>query len=121
MSEGTKPLPEKVQAIQNFPKLQTIKQMRQFLGMLNFYRRFIPGAAKDQAKLNETLTDPKSKEKIPIIWTSDLDEAFEKTKNSLSRATLLVHSNPQAKLAVITDAFDNATGAVIQQKIEKDW
>lgn len=119
-AEGTKPLPEKVQAIENFPKPQTTKQMRQFLGILNFYR-FIPGAAKDQAKLNETLTGPKSKGKIPIIWTPELDEAFKKMRSTLSRATMLAHPDPKAELAVITDASDNALGAAIQQRIEKDW
>ncbi|KAM0726709.1 Retrovirus-related Pol polyprotein from transposon 297 [Formica fusca] len=119
--EGTKPLPEKVQAIQEFPKPTTVKQMRQFLGMLNFYRRFIPGAAVDQAKLNDTLAGPKKKGKAPIQWTIELDEAFERTKSSLSRATLLSHPDPRSKLAVTTDASDSAIGAVVQQKSGEDW
>jgi len=43
---------EKVDAKKNFSK-PTVKQLRQLLGMINFYRRFIPGAAKDQATLND--------------------------------------------------------------------
>lgn len=119
--EGTKPLPEKVQTIQEFPKPTAVKQMRQFLGMLNFYRRFIPGAAEDQAKLNDTLAGPKKKGKAPIEWTKDLEEAFEKTKNSLSQATLLAHPDSQSELAVTTDASDNAIGAVVQQRNGEDW
>lgn len=65
--EGTKPLPEKVEAIKSFPKPINVKQLRQFLGTINFYRRFIPGAAKDQATLNDVLKGPKMKGKIPII------------------------------------------------------
>jgi hypothetical protein len=39
---GTRPLPEKVEAIKGFAQPQTVKSLRQFLGMINFYRRFIP-------------------------------------------------------------------------------
>lgn len=118
---GTRPLPERVEAIQNFPKPTTVKQMRQFLGMMNFYRRFIPGAATDQAKLNDTLAGPKKKGKVLIQWTSELEEAFERTKNSLSRATLLAHPDAQSELAITTDASDSAIGAVVQQKKGNDW
>ncbi|XP_020297189.1 uncharacterized protein LOC109861792 [Pseudomyrmex gracilis] len=51
--EGTKPLPEKVEVIKKFPKPQTAKQLRQFLGMLNFYRRFIPKAASRIKRLTK--------------------------------------------------------------------
>jgi len=45
-ASSTQPFAEKVEAIKNFPKPITVKQLRQFLGMINFYRRFIPGVAK---------------------------------------------------------------------------
>ncbi|GFX29192.1 retrovirus-related Pol polyprotein from transposon 297 [Trichonephila clavipes] len=45
-AEGVKPLPDKVEAITNFPKPDTISQLRRFLAMLNFYRRFLPHAAE---------------------------------------------------------------------------
>ena len=54
-AEGTQPLPDKVQAIRSYPRPQTAKQLRQFLGMLNFYRRFISKAAQLQAPLNDVL------------------------------------------------------------------
>jgi cleavage and polyadenylation specificity factor subunit 1 len=52
---GTRPLPNKVEAIQAFQQPPTVKSLRQFLGMINFYRRFIPRAAKAQAPLNYLL------------------------------------------------------------------
>lgn len=119
-AEGTKPLPDKVEAIENFPKPKTVKEMRQFLWMLNFYRRFIPGATEDQAKLNDTLRGPKKRGKTYCLDTR-FRRRIPRTKNSLSRATLLAHPDPQAELFLITDAFDNAMGAVIQQKCRKDW
>jgi len=120
-AKGTKPLPAKVETIENFPKPKTVKEMRQFLGMLNFYRRFIPGATEDQAKLNDTLRGSKKKGKTPIVWTQDLEDAFQKTKKSLSRATLLAHPDPQAELSLTTDVSDNSMGAVIQQRFGKEW
>jgi len=72
-AEGTQPLPEKVQAIRNFKKHENIKQLRQFLGTINFYRRFVPGAASDQAQLHDLLKGPKTKGKTPIEWTEQLE------------------------------------------------
>jgi len=117
---GTKPLPQKVETIQNFRKPQTVKQLRQFLGMINFYRRFIPGAAKDQATLNDMLKGPKTKEKKEIKWTKEQETAFEHCKNSLSRATELAHPDPAAELILTTDASDVAMGAVIEQRKKED-
>jgi len=62
-ASGTEPLPEKMEVIKNFRKPITIKQLRQFLEIINFYRKFILGAAKDQAILNDMLKGPKSKGK----------------------------------------------------------
>lgn len=120
-AEGTQPLPEKIKAIKNFPKPTNTKQLRQFLGTINFYRRFIPGAAEYQAKLNDALKGPHSKGKKPIEWTQEMDQAFEQSKESLSKATLLSHPDLTAELAVTTDASSMAIGAVIQQRVKEGW
>jgi len=60
-----------MEVIKNFRKSATIKQLRQFLGMMNFYRRFIPGAAKEQATLNDMLRGPKTKKTAQINWTEE--------------------------------------------------
>jgi len=114
--KGTKPLPQKVEAIRNFKKPQTIRQLRQFLGMINFYRRFIPGAAQDQATLNEMTKGSKTKGKKEIQWTTEQEAAFGNCKESLSRATELAHPDPTAELLLTTDASKTAIGAVIEQR-----
>lgn len=118
---GTKPLDSKVQAIQEFTVPKTVKELRRFLGMLNFYRRFIPKAAHLQAPLNSLLTGPKIKGSHPVVMTPDLLQTFEDCKTSLSQATLLAHPHPSAKLGIVTDASDSAIGAVLQQRVGKDW
>lgn len=82
--EGTQLPPERIEAIKKFPKPENVHQLRQFLGTLNFYRRFIPNAAEDQVILNGLLSGPKIKKKTPIIWNAELEEAFMKCKNSLA-------------------------------------
>lgn len=118
---GIKPLQAKVEAIQNFPEPKTIKELRRFLGMLNFYRRFIPRAAMIQANLNSLLAGPKVKGKQPVEWTAELRETFEKCKQSLAQATELTHPDPNAELVVQTDASDTAIGAVLQQKKGREY
>ncbi|CAK1598304.1 unnamed protein product [Parnassius mnemosyne] len=119
-AEGSKPQPSKVEAIKSFPRPKTVKELRRFLGMLNFYRRFIPNAAKYQAPLNELLTGA-VKGSHPIQMSTEQIEAFESCKQSLCQATLLAHPDCSAKIALVTDASDTAIGAVLQQRKEGSW
>lgn len=118
---GTQPPECKVQAIQDFPEPKTVKELRRFLGMLNFYRRFIPAAASTQAPLNQLLAGPKVKGSHPVIMTPELLDAFNICKRSLSEATLLVHPDTHAELNILTDASDTAIGAVLQQRSNGKW
>ncbi|RWS04591.1 uncharacterized protein B4U79_04943, partial [Dinothrombium tinctorium] len=53
--QGLAPLPERVEAIRKFPRPNSIRQLRSFLGLINFYRKFIPRAAETLAPLNYLL------------------------------------------------------------------
>lgn len=118
---GTKPLESKVEAIKEFPVPKTVKQLRRFLGMLNFYRRFLPQAAKIQAPLNALLAGGSLKASHPVDITGDTLVAFEQCKENLSNAALLSHPDCNAKLALVTDASDLAMGAVVQQLKDGEW
>jgi hypothetical protein len=89
--------------------------------MLNFYRRFLPHAVATQASLHDVLSGPRIKGSHSITWTSELLKAFEECKASLSRANLLAHPGPSAPLALVTDAFTSAMGAMLQQRIKNVW
>lgn len=119
-SQGTRPLNTKVEAIKDFPPPKTVKELRRFLGMINFYRRFLPQAASVQAPLNALLTGP-SKGSSPINLSGDTMDAFNKCKESLCNAALLAHPDCHAKLALVTDASDTALGAVLQQHKYNAW
>jgi hypothetical protein len=111
---GTRPLEEKVTAINRFQQPVLVKDLRGLLGMLNFYRRFIPQAASIQAPLHADLVGPKVKRSQPVAWTPIMVQAFEDCKASLSCSTLLAHPDPSATLALFTDASDVAIGVALQ-------
>ena len=105
------PLPDKVDAITQFNQPSTVKGLQEFVGMVNFYRRFIPAAARMMLPLFEALTGkPKT-----LIWKEEMVKAFQDTKAALAEATLLTHSRHDALTALTADASDQAVGAVLQQ------
>lgn len=118
--EGTRPLPDRVTDILDYKRPSSAKGLRRFLGMLNFYRRFIPGASEAQAQLNDLLA-PNLKGKAPINWTPEAVSAFEKCKDRLSTATLLTHPCDNAQLAFVSDASNTTVGATLQQFVDNEW
>ncbi|GBN81465.1 Transposon Ty3-I Gag-Pol polyprotein [Araneus ventricosus] len=120
-SQGSRPLPDKVQAIMNYKRPENIQDLRTFLGILNFYRRYLKDAAKNQALLHEYLKGSKNKDKRKIQWTDEAEKQFEKCKNDLANSTLLSFPNSELPLSLFTDASDTAIGAVLQQYENSTW
>ncbi|XP_037877338.1 uncharacterized protein K02A2.6-like [Bombyx mori] len=118
--KGTKPLVSQVEAIAKFPVPKTVRELRRFLGMINFYRRFLPNAAQVQAPLNALLVGS-VKGAQPVVIEGKSLQAFQDCKTSLCNAALLAHPDTQAKLSLVTDASDSAIGGVLQQLKGGDW
>lgn len=118
---GITPLKNKVEAIINFPKPETVSDLRRFLGMVNFYRPHLPNSALHQAELNKYLINSKKKDQTKIVWTDSAENAFEKCKIDLQQALTLAHPSSTAPLALMTDASDTCMGAVLQQKVNGVW
>ncbi|GFR10228.1 hypothetical protein TNCT_243741 [Trichonephila clavata] len=114
---GTKPffLPDKVDPILNYPQPKTIKKLRRFLGLLNFFRRFLPRAAHNQTHLNDFLKGSKRNDKRKINWSEQAKSEFQNCKALLANATLLVHPNPNANLVLQVDASEFAIGGALFQ------
>lgn len=119
--EGCSPLREKVAAIESFPKPHNQKELRSFLGMVNFYNRFLPNAATVMSPLYALITSPKRGKSVKVAWNDNADAAFRNTKELLAEATLLAHPGADAPLRLTTDASDFAAGAVLQQMQEGIW
>lgn len=109
---GIQPLPDKVRAIIEFPRPTTAAALKRFLGMVNFYRRFLPNAAAIQAPLH---IPGNLRGKDVITWSDEMEKAFLQTKRAIGQATLLAHPHPTSELAVYTDSSDYAIGGVVQQ------
>ncbi|GFO32936.1 Pol polyprotein [Plakobranchus ocellatus] len=116
---GSIPLPSKVKAITNFPKPSTVKDLQEFLGMVNFYHRFIPHAASLLFPLHCALQ--KSHSQKGISWTADMDMAFASCKEALAEATMLSHPKHGAHISLTTDASDQAIGGVLEQYVNGIW
>ena len=67
---GARPPSAKVFAISDFPKLETVRDLRRFLRMLNFYRRFAPNAAAIQAPLYANLQNSHRNDKTRMSWNA---------------------------------------------------
>jgi hypothetical protein len=114
---GDAPLRDNVQVILDFPKPTDCKAMQRFLGMINFYRCFLPGIADTLRPLTAALSgNPKT-----LPWTPDMETAFATAKAALVTAVPLAHLLPGAVLALATDASDTQVGAVLQQQVGQHW
>nr|VZI11278.1 unnamed protein product [Spirometra erinaceieuropaei] len=112
-SNGIWSLPSKVAAIRDFPPPTSKRQLQRFLGMVNFYRRFLPNCADLMLALTNMLSGPKGS----LELTGEALTAFEGIKNSLADATLLTHPAPEAQLSLMVDASTVAVGAVLQEHL----
>ncbi|GFW90272.1 hypothetical protein TNCV_2121391 [Trichonephila clavipes] len=105
--------------LQNFPVPKTARDLRSFLGMVNFYHRYLPSAVKYQSSLNDVLSGLRGSQ--PVTWTSELDTAFSKCKEALSEITLLTHPAPDVPLRLFTDASVHPVGAALMQRVDGNW
>ncbi|BHF65921.1 hypothetical protein SprV_0200893500 [Sparganum proliferum] len=112
-SDGIKPVPEKVSAISKFPVPTTINQLRRFLGMVNYYHRFLPHGATILRPLNSLLTHSKK----TLLMTEEAVRSFNDVKVALAKATLLAHPRSDAQITLMTDASSTAVGASLQQTV----
>lgn len=108
--DGVRPNQDKIETIKNWPLPTTEKQVRQFLGILGYYRRFI----KDFAKLVKPLTLLLRKDNEFEI-TPEIEFCFEKCKQILMRDPVLIHPDFSKEFILTTDASDFAIGAVLSQ------
>ncbi|GFX23070.1 retrovirus-related Pol polyprotein from transposon opus [Trichonephila clavipes] len=119
--DGIKPLPDKVQAVLDYKQKETVGSLRKFLGLLNFYRRFLPKAAEQQYLLSEFLKGSKGKkDSKPLNWSSEAITAFQGCKQALADAALLAHPSPSAPLALHVDASDYAIGGALHQVVDSE-
>ena len=121
-AKGVLPLPKKVSAIKQFPKPSSVTQLRRFLGLINFYHRFILNCAHLLHPLHLFLSDlTKSRSKQTLHWTEETCIAFQHVKDALASATFLSYPHPKVPINLMVNASNTAVEAVLQQLVNDDW
>ena len=109
-SEGVATDPNKVQAVAEWPIPKCVKDVRSFLGLASYYRKFIRGFAEIASPLH-ALTE-KSRE---FVWTESCQRAFDELKGRLLTAPILSYPIPEENFILDTDASGEGIGAVLSQ------
>ena len=113
--EGIKPDQKKVEAIRSLPVPTCVREVRSFIGMCSYYRRFIPNFSHI-AKPIIALT-----RKYTHFKLSDTDQkAFDYLKDSLTAVPLLVYPDSNKPYVLYTDASDTCLGACLTQECDGD-
>ncbi|KAL5486596.1 hypothetical protein EMCRGX_G019098 [Ephydatia muelleri] len=109
-NKGVEADTEKIQCVLDWPTPMSPKQIRQFLGLASYYRRFIHNFAQITAPLNRLLEKGSSWQ-----WTEQCSQAFTLLKTKLTSAPLLVYPNFEEAFIVDCNASDDGLGTVLSQ------
>lgn len=114
-AKGLEPIPEKVRAIVEAPAPRNVSQLKSFLGMLNYYAKFLPNLSTCLAPLYSLL-----QKKNHWSWGEKQRKAFEEAKTLLTSSSVLTHYDPSKPLILACDASPYGLGAVLSHKVGED-
>jgi transposase InsO family protein len=109
---GLSVMQDKISAVREWPVPRDVSDVRSFLGLAGFYRRFVKGfseIALPITELTKTVTG------APFAWGDRQDTAFTRLKDALCAAPVLLIADPSLEYTVNCDACDYAIGATLQQ------
>ena len=113
--EGIKPLPEKLESIKEMPPPTTPKEVKQFLGLIGYYRKFVPRFA-DVARPLTNLTRLDQ----PFEWSDKCQASFELLKEALIKEPILRFPDPNKPYTLYTDASKYTWSCVLTQQYTHD-
>ena len=111
---SVRPQKDYLVAVKNFPVPETRKNIRQFLGKINYHHKFIPHIAQVSDPLHNLL-----RKNVKFVWSKECQESFEKIKTLLCSEPVLKIFDPDLPIEIYTDASIKGVGAVLKQK-DKD-
>jgi hypothetical protein len=109
--EGTKPDPGKIDAMLCFPEPKTVTNVRSFLGLTGYYRKYIRGYSRLASPLFEL-----TKKDVAFVWNQDCQRAFDALKRALVEAPILVRPNFERPLCLDVDWSTKGVGAILSQR-----
>lgn len=101
---------EKIQAVRDWPRPDSVRKLREFLGLAGYYRKFV----QNFGIISRPLTDMLKKGTL-FIWTPTADTTFQELKKALVQASVLALPDFRKKFVVETDASATGVGAVLMQ------
>ena len=107
-ASGIHTMPDKIDAVVNAPPPQNVSELRSFLGLVNYYGKFVPNLSTLLHPLNHLL-----KADVKWRWTPACAQAFSRAKAELASARVLTHYDPQLPLNMAADASAYGVGAVL--------
>jgi len=107
---GVRPDEKRVKAVRDFPEPKTTRELKGFLGLAGYYRRFVPNFSKVAKPLTELL-----KKNVPYVWNEKTEAAFVTLKTLLTTEPLLQYPDFTRPFVLTTDASNDAIGAVLSQ------
>lgn len=108
--KGIRPDEEKLRCVRDFPVPKTHKQIMSYLGLVNYYRKFIPKFSEICRPINNLL-----KKGIKFEWTKECQTAFEVLREKLINPPVLIMPDFTKPFIITTDASDTAIGAILSQ------
>ncbi|GFS18576.1 transposon Ty3-G Gag-Pol polyprotein [Elysia marginata] len=114
-ADGITPLAERVVALRDSRAPQN--RTSRFLGMINYYHRFLPGIFPILAPLYAQASGKGQNKE----WTKEFEEAFDSAKEVLSKAVFLHHPQPDAPTSLTVDTSNTAVGAQLEQSQGRSW
>jgi hypothetical protein len=112
--DGLGPDPAKVDKVRTYPTPKNVRNLRGFLGLASYYRRFVKDFSRKAAPLYYL-----TKKGVNYEWTDDQEAAFQELKTCLTTAPILAYPNFQERFILHTDASTVGLGAVLAQKNEE--
>ena len=109
--KGITPMPKKLECIKEMPPPKTPKEVKQFLGLIGYYWKFVPRFS-DLARPLNVLT----RKDVPFEWTPIYQESFELLKASLMTEPILTYPDPNNPYVLFTDASKYAWACVLTQE-----
>ena len=114
--DGIETEKKKVIAVQEWPILKTVTEVRSFLGFMNYYHKFIPKYAQLARPINQLVSgENANKKKTLVEWNDECQEAFNRLKQLCSQTPILVYTNYKKPFNLHMDASENGLGAVVYQ------
>lgn len=115
-TDGIRVDPQKIEAVSDWTRPKTVREVQAFLGFCNFYRRFVEKFGHIARPLQKLTLKDKA-----FVWTAECEEAFEELKSRMTSTPLLIHYDPAKETRVETDASDGVVAGVLSQKVDNDW